>query len=244
MKLIIKKNYEEMCAEAAKTIKEQLDHKKDTTLGLATGSTPEGVYKELIKYYKNGEIDFSQVRTFNLDEYIGLSKENINSFNYFMNDKLFDHINIDKKNIHIPNCDGKNIEEFCRNYDKMIEDSGGIDLQIVGVGQNGHIAFNEPANQLSFGTTIVELAENTIEINSRFFDSIEDVPKKAITMGMGTIMQAEKIIWIANGKGKSKVVEKFLSEKTITTEFPVSILKLHKDLTIIVDEQACSSLGR
>lgn len=238
MKLIIKKDYESMCKEAAEIIKEQLLLKKNTTLGLATGSTPVGVYRELISYYEHGEIDFSEVKTFNLDEYIGLSKNHANSFNRFMDQTLFDHINIDKKNAHIPNCDDENLQEFCINYDKMIEEAGGIDLQIVGVGQNGHIAFNEPASGLSFGTTIVELAEDTIEVNSRFFDSIDEVPKRAITMGIGNIMQAKKIIWIANGEGKRKVIERFLNEDTVTTEFPVSLLKLHQDLTIIIDEKA------
>lgn len=238
MKLIVKKSYKEMCEEVARLIKEQLDNKKDSTLGLATGSTPEGIYKKLIEYYEAGEIDFSRVKTFNLDEYIGLSAEDLNSFSYFMNDKLFNHINIDKNNTYIPISNGKDFNTVCKYYDEEIKNSNGIDLQIIGVGQNGHIAFNEPADELSFGTTVVELSQNTIEVNSRFFKSVEEVPKWAITMGIGVIMQARKIIWVANGEKKRKVVEKFLNENTITTQFPVSILKLHQDLTIVLDEEA------
>ncbi len=238
MNIIIKKSYDEMSKKAAELIKEQIIKKEDSVLGLATGSTPEGLYNELIRMNRENEIDFTKVSTFNLDEYVGIAEDNESSYNYYMNNILFNHINIDKNNTHVPKSEKEDMESYCKKYDAMIEEAGGIDLQILGVGENGHIAFNEPDRELTLGTTIVELSENTIEVNSRFFDSIDDVPKSAITMGIGSIMKSKKIILLVNGARKKKVMDRFFNEDTVTTEFPISLLKLHNDLTIIMDEEA------
>lgn len=238
MKIIVTKNYDEMSLEAAKLIKEQIEKKENSILGLATGSTPEGMYRQLIEWNKEGRIDFSKITTFNLDEYVGISEDNESSYNYYMNDIFFNHINIDKGNTNVPKSEKDNMEDYCKKYDGMIEEAGGIDIQVLGVGENGHIAFNEPARELTMGTTIVELTPSTIEVNSRFFDTIEEVPKTAITMGIGSIMKAKKIILLANSRRKKEVMDRFLNEDTISTEFPVSILKLHQDVTVILDKEA------
>lgn len=217
---------------------EDIRKKPEIILGLATGSTPVGTYKELIKLYDSGKLDFSKVKTFNLDEYIGLDGEHQNSYRYFMNDVLFDHINIDKENTYVPNGKVKNPEDYCKEYDKLIEDAGGIDVQILGIGTNGHIAFNEPADELSAGTSIVNLTQSTINDNSRFFDSMDEVPKTAITMGIGSILKAKKIILLASGKNKAPIMKKLLEGDMISTQLPASFLLLHSDVTVIVDEDA------
>ena len=237
MKILVEKDYESMSKVAGKIFIEAVKEKPDIILGLATGSTPIGMYKELIKAYNDG-LDFSRVRTFNLDEYIGLSHEHPSSFGYFMNTELFNHINIDKENCHVPDGEADDMEGYCKTYDDMIEEAGGIDLQLLGIGEDGHIAFNEPGEYLLTRTNVAKLADSTISVNSRFFDSIEDVPKTAITVGMGTILKAKKIVLLANGKRKSAVIKELLKGTKVTTMLPVSFLLLHPDVTVIVDEEA------
>ncbi|NLK44200.1 MAG: glucosamine-6-phosphate deaminase [Tissierellia bacterium] len=238
MKIFVGKNYEEMSKIAAKIFIGAIKEKPNIVLGLATGSTPIGLYKELIRAHKEEGLDFSRVTSFNLDEYVGLSPEHPSSYGYYMKEELFDHVNILRGNTHIPDGKAENVEEYCKVYDEMIEKAGGIDIQLLGVGENGHIAFNEPDESLSLGTTIVKLTENTIEVNSRFFESIEEVPKTAISMGIGGILKAKKIVLLANGEKKAPVIKELLNTDRVSTKFPVSFLLLHPDVTIIVDEEA------
>lgn len=238
MRIIVTKNYEDMSKEAANLVKTVIRSKDRPILGLATGSTPIGLYNELIEAYKTEDLDFSSVITFNLDEYLGIDPEHPSSYNFFMHDKLFDHINIKEENIHIPDGLIEDIEAFSKAYEQTIDDAGGIDVQILGVGENGHIAFNEPGETLSAVTFIENLTEDTITVNSRFFKRIEEVPTKAVSMGMGTIMKAKQIILLANGERKRPVIEKLLADNSISTHFPISFLKAHPNATIIVDEAA------
>lgn len=241
MRLIVTKNYEEMSKVAAKEMAEDIKRNPEIVLGLATGGTPVGMYKELIRMYNEGELDFSKVTSINLDEYVGLSGDHDQSYRYFMNTNLFNHINIDKNNTFVPNGLAENVEEECMAYDDRIQDMGGIDLQLLGLGANGHIGFNEPGEALSVGTHLTDLKESTIEANARFFDSIYDVPRKAITMGLGGIMKAKKIMVIASGEGKAEVVKAMMSGK-ITTEIPATMLQMHRDVILIVDEDAAKLL--
>lgn len=238
MKLIVKKDYNDMSLLAAEIIKENIEKKPNLILGLATGSTPEGMYKQLIRFHKEEGVDFSKVTSFNLDEYVGIDEKHPNSYNYFMKDILFDHININMENTFIPNGRAENVNDYCKQYDNLIEDKGGIDIQILGIGENGHIAFNEPDGELNVGTSVVDLTQTTIKSNSRFFESIDEVPKTAITMGIGSIMKAKKIILLASGKSKSNIIKKLLNSDKLTTQLPASMLLLHPDVTIIVDEEA------
>lgn len=238
MKLIIKESYEQMSLLAAEIIKECVECKPNIVLGLPTGGTPKGMYKELIRFHKEGGLDFSNVTTFNLDEYVGIGREHPNSYNYFMKNIFFDHVNLKAENTFIPDGKLENIEDYCQVYDDLIEEKGGVDLQILGIGQNGHLAFNEPDNELNIGTSIVDLTQTTIQSNSRFFKSIDEVPKKAITMGIGSIMKARKIILLASGKSKTEIINKLLNTNKLTTKLPASILLLHPNVTIIVDEDA------
>ncbi|TCU74031.1 glucosamine-6-phosphate deaminase [Tissierella praeacuta] len=238
MKILVEKDYEAMSKVAGKIFIESIERKPDIVLGLATGSTPIGMYKEMIRAHREEGLDFSKVKTFNLDEYVGLSPEHPSSYNYFMNNELFRYININKKNIHLPDGKAKNIEEYCKRYDDMISKAGGIDIQLLGIGENGHIAFNEPDEALSIGTSVIKLTQNTIEVNSRFFNSIEEVPKTAITVGIGTILKAKKIVLLASGIKKAPVIKKLLKDNKVTTQLPVSFLLLHPDVTIIIDEEA------
>ena len=241
MRLIVTKNYEEMSKVAAKEMAEDIKRNPEIVLGLATGGTPVGMYKELIRMYNEGELDFSKVTSIHLDEYVGLSGDHDQSYRYFMNTNLFNHINIDKNNTFVPNGLAENVEEECMAYDSRIQDMGGIDLQLLGLGANGHIGFNEPGEALSVGTHLTDLKESTIEANARFFDSIDDVPRKAITMGLGGIMKAKKIMVIASGEGKAEVVKAMMSGK-ITTEIPATMLQMHRDVILIVDEDAAKLL--
>ena len=235
MKLIIVENYEEISKLAAINIKDVIDKNPNAILGLATGSTPLGTYKELIKMNKANEIDFSKVTTVNLDEYIGLSEKDTQSYRYFMNENLFNNINIKKENTFIPNGLAKDIQEETNNYDKKIDELGGIDIQILGIGTNGHIAFNEPSDFLISGTHLTNLTQSTINANSRFFNSINEVPKTAITMGLGQIMKSKKILLLAHGENKAEVIKEVLSGK-ITTKNPATMLQMHKDVTVIIDK--------
>lgn len=237
MRLIVTKNYEELSKIAAEEFANVVIEKPTAVLGLATGGSPVGMYKELIAKCENKELDFSKCTSINLDEYIGLNPEHEQSYRNFMNTNLFDHINIDKANTFVPNGLAENLEEECKNYDKKIEEFGGIDVQLLGIGNNGHIAFNEPGDELSAGTHIISLTESTIEANARFFDSIDEVPRKALTMGLGGIMKAKKIILIASGEGKAEAIKGLFSGK-ITTNNPATILQMHRDVVVIVDEAA------
>lgn len=237
MRLMITESYEELSKAAAEEFAKVIKEKPNAVLGLATGGSPVGMYKELIKMYEKNELDFSKVTTVNLDEYIGLNPEHNQSYRHFMNENLFNHININIANTFVPNGLADNLEVECKEYDKKIMELGGIDIQLLGVGNNGHIAFNEPDEQLSAGTHVISLTENTIEANSRFFENINDVPKKAITMGLDGIMKAKKIILIASGESKAEAIKGLFSGK-ITTDNPASMLQMHRDVTVIVDKEA------
>lgn len=243
MKVLIVKNYEEMSKKAAEFMAELVNEKPEAILGLATGGTPVGMYKELIDMNKAGKVDFSKVTTVNLDEYVGLAGDHEQSYRYFMNTNLFNHINVNKDKTFVPNGLAENIEEECKKYDERIKELGGIDLQLLGLGGNGHIAFNEPDNHLVVGSHLTGLTQDTIEANSRFFESADEVPKTAVTMGLGGIMQAKKILLIASGEGKADAVEAMMNGK-ITTDCPASMLQMHRDVTIIVDEAAAAKLAK
>lgn len=242
MRIIIKKTYEELSKAAADIIKEAITKKPNIVLGLATGSTPIGCYQELIKMHKEG-LDFSKVATFNLDEYLGLSADHPQSYNYFMYENLFNYININHKDIYIPGGTTKNVEEFSKEYEKKIKEVGGIDLQLLGIGSDGHIGFNEPGTPLDSRTQLVKLAESTIQDNSRFFKKREDVPKFAITMGIQTIFEAKKILLLASGENKAEVISKAL-EGPITPQITASILQKHPDTIVILDTAAASKLKK
>ena len=233
------KNYEELSRRAANIIGAQVIMKPDCVIGLATGSSPVGTYKELINRCAIGDLDFSKVTTVNLDEYRGLAPENDQSYRYFMNDNLFDHINIDKKNTHVPNGLGADPDQVCAEYNAIIESVGGIDLQLLGLGHNGHIGFNEPADTFPPVTNCVDLQESTINANKRFFESEADVPRQAYTMGIGNIMQAKKIVVVVSGKDKAKILREVICGP-VTPRVPASILQLHPDCTIVADEDALS----
>jgi glucosamine-6-phosphate deaminase len=242
MKVVVVKDYNEISCQAAQLITDQIINKKNSVLGLATGSTPIGVYQELIRKFQKGELDFSEVFTFNLDEYYGLSPEHPQSYYFFMWNILFKHINLKKENIHLLNGVTENIAKECKQYEALIKKSGGIDLQILGIGDNAHIGFNEPNISLNTQTHLVNLTAKTIQANSRFFNNTQEVPKQAITMGIGTIMRAKKIILLANGKRKARVVERTINGP-ITTKVPATILQLHNDVTIIIDQEAASQFA-
>ena len=235
MKFIKVDTYNELSREAALVIASQLKSKSDSVLGLATGSSPVGTYRELIKMYENGEIDFSSARSVNLDEYVGLSPEDTQSYAYFMRTNLFDHVNIKKENTNIPNGTAEDLDAECRRYYKLVLELGGVDLQLLGIGTDGHIGFNEPDSVFSKLTHTVRLAQSTIDSNARFFESAEKVPTTAITVGMMTIMQARSVLLIANGPSKRDILNKALNGP-ITPEIPASILQLHPHVTVVYSE--------
>ncbi|MBO5221960.1 MAG: glucosamine-6-phosphate deaminase [Clostridia bacterium] len=237
MKVIVAKDYAEMSVIAADLVAQQIKAKPDCVLGLATGSTPEGMYAELIKKYEAGNLDFAAVRSVNLDEYYPIKPDNDQSYRYFMNTKLFDHVNIDKANTNVPNGLAEDAEAEGARYDKIIADLGGIDLQILGIGQNGHIGFNEPDAELIAGTHLADLTEDTIKVNSRFFASVDEVPKQAFSMGIGSIFCARNIIIMASGANKHAAIAKMLEGK-LTTMCPATLLNLHPNVTVICDEAA------
>ncbi|MDF1617383.1 glucosamine-6-phosphate deaminase [Petrocella sp. FN5] len=239
MSILMTENYEEMSKKAALLVAAQVTLRPDSVLGLATGSTPEGMYKELVAMYEQGEIDFSEVKTFNLDEYYPIEENNPQSYAYYMKKNLFDHININPQEVHIPNGTARDVEASCEVYDKIIEAAGGIDLQVLGIGNNGHIGFNEPDIHFEAGTHLVELDDETIEANARFFTRIEDVPRRAISMGIRTIMHSKKIILLASGASKGKVIKAMLFGE-VTPNLPASILLLHNDVTLILDKEAAA----
>ena len=235
MKFIQVKTYEELSAKAAELLCAQVTMKPNCILGLATGSSPVGAYKKMIAKFKAGEVDFSKVSSINLDEYVGLDGTNDQSYRYFMNTNLFDHINIDKNNTRVPSGIVTDLAAEAKAYDEHIAEVGGIDLQLLGIGLDGHIGFNEPDDRFTKETHVVDLDPSTIEANARFFASADDVPRKAITMGMGGIMTAKKVLLIANGAAKKEIVEKAFFGP-ITPAVPASILQLHPDLTVIYSE--------
>lgn len=241
MKVIILDNYDDVSKKASDIIIKHLKENPNLKLGLATGSSPIGTYKELIKEYKKGIVSFKNVTAFNLDEYVGLDKSHNQSYHYFMEDNLFNQIDINKENCFIPNGCAKDLEEEVKRYDNLLEEYNYSDIQILGIGENGHIAFNEPNFALSTATSVVNLTEETINANSRFFERKEDVPKTAITMGLKGILSSKKIILIATGEKKAKAIKELLIGK-VTTSNPSTFLNLHKDVTIIVDKEAAKFL--
>ena len=243
MKVIKTADYQEMSKQAANLIGAQVVVKPDCVLGLATGSTPIGTYKELIRRCEAGELDFSNVTSVNLDEYKGLPRDNDQSYYYFMNENLFDHINIDKANTNVPNGMEPDADKECERYEELIKTLGGVDLQLLGLGHNGHIGFNEPADEFVKETHCVDLQESTIEANKRFFESIDDVPRQAYTMGIKTIMSAKKILVIASGADKADIVNRAFFGP-VTPQVPASILQTHPDVTVICDEAAYSKISK
>jgi len=241
MKIIVIKNYQELSKKAAKIVIKAMKKKPNIVLGLATGSTPLGLYQKLIEAYKKNEIDFSKVTTFNLDEYYGLDSNHPQSYNRFMWENLFDRVNIKPENVHIPSGKSKNIKTYCRFYEAKIKKAGGIDLQILGIGRDGHIGFNELSFPLDSRTRLVKLAGTTIKDNARFFKNKREVPKFAITMGIATILEAKKIILLASGKNKTEAVAKAI-EGPISNECPASALQSHANATFIVDKAVASKL--
>ena len=241
MKIIRTKDYEEMSRKAANLISAQILLKPDCVLGLATGSTPIGIYDQLVEWYKKGDLDFSTVKTVNLDEYKGLTRDNEQSYYYFMHHHLFDRVNIDEENTHVPNGKVENGDEECLRYEALIKSMGGVDLQLLGLGRNGHIGFNEPAADFPKITHCVDLTESTIEANKRFFASADEVPRQAYTMGIGTIMKADKILVVANGEDKADAVAAMVQGE-INPEVPASILQLHNNVILVADEAALSKI--
>ena len=239
MQLYVVDNYQQMSEKAAGVVANQVASKNDSVLGLATGSTPEGMYQELINLHRQGTVDFSRVTTFNLDEYIGLSPDHPQSYNHYMHSKLFNHININPEHINIPSGVADDIEAACNEYEQKISAVGGIDLQLLGIGVNGHIGFNEPAESLPTFTHRVNLSAATIEANSRFFDSQAEVPRQAITMGLGSIMHARRILLLASGRNKAEAIRNTINGK-IATQVPASLLQLHRELILIVDQEAAA----
>ncbi len=241
MKLIRAKDYADVSRKAGSIIASVVTLKPDCVLGLATGSSPIGTYKELIQKYEAGELDFSRVKTVNLDEYVGLSKDHDQSYAYFMRHNLFDHVNIDQANCHIPSGLTEDPEAECAAYDRLIASLGGTDLQLLGMGPNGHIGFNEPDAVFFPNTHCVKLADSTIDANARFFATRDDVPKQAYTMGIWGIMQAKRVLMVVNGKNKAAAVKAALTGP-VDPRVPASILQLHPDFTMVADEEALSLL--
>ena len=241
MEIIIKPNAEEMSKLAARVVATLLNAKPNAVLGLATGSTPQGLYQELVRLHRDEGLDFSQVTTFNLDEYVGLTQQHPQSYHYFMHENLFKHLNIPKQNIYIPSGTTDNYEAFCKWYEQRIVDCGGIDLQLLGIGSDGHIAFNEPTSSLGSRTRIKTLARQTIDDNARFFESHEEVPIYAITMGVGTILEARKILLLASGPKKAAAVAAAV-EGPVTSMVTASALQLHRDVLVVLDREAASGL--
>jgi glucosamine-6-phosphate deaminase len=241
LKLIKTGTYEELSQMAAAQIIAKIQANPKLNLGLATGSTPTGVYKKLIQDHEENNTSYKQINTFNLDEYIGISKKDPNSYHYFMCENLFDHIDVPLEQTHIPDGTAKNLDEECRRYEQFIEEHGGIDLQILGIGQNGHIGFNEPGTSFSSRTHIINLAESTRKANSRFFESLDDVPTQAITMGIASIMESKEIFLLVSGASKAEALARLINGE-VNEQFPASILKNHPNVTIFADKEALALL--
>ena len=241
MQLYKTNDYQEMSRKAANIISAQIILKPECVLGLATGSTPLGIYRQLIEWFQKGDLDFSHVKTVNLDEYKGLSPENVQSYHYFMNENFFRHININLENTHLPDGTQPDSKSECARFDKVIEELGGIDLQLLGLGHNGHIGFNEPGEVFEKGTHCVMLTPSTIQANKRLFEEGQKVPDYAYTMGIQTIMLAKKILLVVSGRDKAKILKEALTGQ-ITPLLPASILQMHPDLTVIADHAAATFL--
>lgn len=243
MKLYKAKDYADMSRKAANILSAQVIMKPNCVLGLATGSTPEGVYRQLVEWYNKGDLDFSEVISVNLDEYQGLTKENDQSYYYFMNHHFFSHVNIKKENTYLPNGMAEDAQAECNRYNEVIKSVGGIDMQLLGIGANGHIGFNEPDESFGKETHLVKLTDSTIEANSRFFKNKDEVPKYAFSMGIKTIMQSKKILLVANGEAKADALYKALYG-SITPSVPASILQLHNNVIVVADEAAFSKINK
>ena len=243
MEIIIKEDYDQICEEATQIFHQAWKKKKNLVLGLPTGRTPLGVYIRLIELYQKKELDFSRVTAFGLDEYLGLKENHPQSFAYYLEKNFYQHINLKKENLFRLEGTPEDIDAHCREYEEKIKSRGGIDLQILGIGRNGHIGFNEPSSSLSSRTRVKTLAEETVEANSRFFKDKNEVPRFCLTMGIGTIMESKMIILLASGQDKSEAMQKSI-EGPVTASVPASILQLHPQAKIIIDQQAASRLTR
>jgi|SRR5579875_787360 len=241
MKIIEVKDYQEMSQKAAEYMIEKILQNPNIKLGLATGGTPVGTYQNLIADHRNNGTSYSGVTTFNLDEYIGLSGNNKNSYRYFMNEQLFNHIDINMKNTHIPQGDASDIEAECHRYEELLAKHHGVDLQILGIGRNGHIGFNEPGSSFESQTHVVDLTPSTIKANARFFNNMEEVPTKAITMGIATIMKSKEILLLVSGETKNEAMNQLINGP-VSENFPASVLKKHPCVTIIADKAAVAGL--
>ena len=235
-------DYDALSARAAEIVTAQIRRKPNSVIGFATGSTPKGLYNRLIENHRARGLDFSKVTTFNLDEYVGLPPEHDQSYHDYMWSNLFDHINVNPSNVHIPHGMADDVDEFCRWYEQQIEAAGGIDLQILGIGANGHLAFNEPGSSLGSRTRIKTLTEKTVQDNARFFDDPDEVPEYAITMGIGTIMEANKLLLLASGTRKAQAIKDTL-EGPVTAMVPATIVQLHRQAHVLLDEDAASDLN-
>ncbi|USG66952.1 glucosamine-6-phosphate deaminase [Brevibacillus ruminantium] len=242
MKWLIVEDYEKLSREAARLVAVQVAAKPASVLGLATGSTPLGMYKELTRLNREEGLDFSQITTFNLDEYVGLAADHSQSYRTYMRDHFFQHVNLSAEKTHIPSGDASDLDEECSRYEEAIAAAGGIDIQILGIGGNGHIGFNEPGSPVDSRTRVVQLAARTIEDNARFFASVEEVPTKAVSMGIQTILNARRIVLLASGASKAEAIQLML-EGEKTPEVPASLLQQHPDVTVIMDRQAASRLS-
>lgn len=239
MRIIRTKNYDEMSRKAAAIISAQVIIKPDCVLGLATGGTPVGTYKNIVEWYNNGDLDFSEVTSVNLDEYRGLPREHQESYWSFMHRNLFDHVNIKPEHINLPDGTNMDADAECARYDAVIKSVGGVDLQLLGIGHDGHIGFNEPSDAFDLGTHCVQLTDETIDANQRFFDSRDEVPREAYTMGTRTIMNARKVLMVVSGKDKAEIVKKAFFGP-VTPQVPASILQMHPDFTLVADADALS----
>ncbi|MBM7600527.1 glucosamine-6-phosphate deaminase [Virgibacillus halotolerans] len=241
MKIIKVKDYAKMSEEACSIVVNKLHQLENPIFGLATGSTPEGLYECLIEEYKQKRASFKNATTFNLDEYVGLDKNDPNSYNHFMNEKLFNHVDISNEQTHLPNGAAEDLEKECSDYEALIREAGYIDLQILGIGTNGHIGFNEPGTSFSSRTQVIDLDESTRNVNARFFNSLDEVPTNAITMGIESIMESKEIVLLASGENKAEAIA-HLIEGEVTEDFPASILQKHAHVTVIADEAALSKV--
>ena len=241
MRIYVTEDYNAMSRRVASVLAAQVMLKPDCVLGLATGSTPVGAYKQLVEWYKKGDLDFAQVRSINLDEYVGLAPTHDQSYRYFMQHNLFDHVNIVPANTNVPNGLAEDAAEECRRYNEVIHTLGPIDLQLLGMGHNGHIGFNEPADAFELETHVVDLTDTTIQANARFFASADEVPRQAMTMGIQTIMQAKKVLVAVSGKDKAEIVKKAFTGP-VTPNVPASILQMHPDVILVGDKAALSLL--
>ena len=242
MQVYVAESYADMSRKAANILSAQVILKPDTVMGLATGSSPVGTYQQLIEWYKKGDLDFAQVRTVNLDEYAGLAPEHSQSYRRFMQENFFDHINIPRENTHVPNGLAPDLEAECRRYNQVIQSLGGIDIQLLGMGHNGHIGFNEPGQAFELETHVVDLTDNTIEANARFFASRDEVPRHAITMGIKSIMQAQRIVMVVSGADKADIVRAAFAGPVVP-QVPASILQMHPNFILVGDKAALSKLG-